>query len=65
MEMAGLRSYDAGKKVKGRKRHLVADTMGLLLAVVVHTTDFQDRDGARLVLARNLRGLNPDRHDRL
>ena len=51
-EVAGPRGYDAGKKVKGRKRHLVVDTMGLLLAVVVHTADLQDRDGARLVLTQ-------------
>ncbi|MXZ41271.1 MAG: transposase [Caldilineaceae bacterium SB0666_bin_21] len=51
-EVTGPRGYDAGKKVKGRKRHLVVDTMGLLLAVVVHTADLQDRDGARLVLAQ-------------
>ena len=48
----GPRGYDAGKKVKGRKRHLVVDTLGLLLAVAVHAADLQDRDGARLVLAR-------------
>jgi putative transposase len=51
-EVAGPRGYDAGKKVKGRKRHIVVDTLGLLLAVVVHTADIQDRDGARQVLAR-------------
>ncbi len=49
---AGPRGYDAGQKVKGRQRHLVVDTLGLRLAVVVHTADRQDRDGARLVLAR-------------
>ena len=38
----------------GRKRHIVVDTMGLLLAVVVHPADIQDRDGARLVLAQLL-----------
>jgi putative transposase len=38
--------------VKGRKRHLVVDTEGLLLAVAVHPADLQDRDGARLVLDR-------------
>ena len=38
--------------MKGRKRHLVVDTEGLLLAVAVHPADLQDRDGARLVLAR-------------
>jgi transposase len=46
------RGYDAGKRVTGRKRHIVVDTMGLLLAVVVHSASVQDRDGARLVLAR-------------
>jgi putative transposase len=49
-EIAGERGYDAGKKVKGRKRHLLVDTMGLLLIVVVHTASIQDRDGAKLVL---------------
>src|ERR1700710_686303 len=42
--------YDAGKKVLGRKRHVLVDTLGLLLSVVVHPADIQDRDGARLVL---------------
>lgn len=42
--------FDAGKKVKGRKRHIVVDTMGLLLGVVVHSGTIQDRDGAKLVL---------------
>ncbi len=51
-EVAGPRGYDAGQKVKGRKHHLVVDTMGLLLAVAVHPADLQDRDGARRVLAR-------------
>jgi putative transposase len=38
--------------VTGRKRHLVVDTVGLPLAVVVHAADIQDRDGAKLVLAK-------------
>jgi putative transposase len=38
--------------VKGRKRHLVVDTLGLVLAVVVHAASLQDRDGAKLVLAK-------------
>ncbi len=50
--MAGHQGYDAGQKVKGRKCHLMVDTLGLLLVMVVHTADLQDRDGARLVLAR-------------
>src|ERR687897_723897 len=48
----GLRGYDAGKKVKGTKRHLRVDTLGLLLCVVVHAANIQDRDGAKLVFAR-------------
>src|ERR1700681_3759517 len=47
--------YDAGKKIKGRKRHILVDTLGLLLNVVVHPADVQDRDGARLVLDRRTR----------
>lgn len=54
----GPRGYDAGKKVNGRKRHLVVDTLGLILMVVVHAADVQDRDGAKLVF-RKLRGLYP------
>jgi putative transposase len=38
--------------VKGRKRHLVVDTLGLVLAVVVHAANVQDRDGAKLVLQK-------------
>ena len=45
----GLKGYDAGKKIKGRKRHLVVDSLGLVLLVVVHSAGLQDRDGARLV----------------
>lgn len=46
------RGYDAGKKVNGRKRHVVVDTMGLLIAVMVSTAGLQDRDGGRGVLQR-------------
>ena len=49
-ETPGVRGYDAAKKVKGRKRHILVDTIGLLLIVVVHTANIQDRDGAKLVL---------------
>lgn len=42
----GESGYDAGKKVKGRKRHLLVDTLGLLLTVVVSAASVQDRDGA-------------------
>ena len=37
------RGYDAGKKITGRKRHLAVDTLGLMLAVVVHRADWQDQ----------------------
>lgn len=47
----GSRGYDAGKKINGRKRHLLVDTLGLLLFVVVHVASVQDRDGAKLVFA--------------
>lgn len=42
----GPSGYDAGKKIKGRKRHLVTDTLGLVLAVLVTTANTQDRDAA-------------------
>jgi transposase len=51
--------YDAGKKVTGRKRHILVDTLGLLLNVVVHPADLQDRDGALLVLDRRTRRRFP------
>src|SRR6266436_2490183 len=51
--------FDAGKKVTGRKRHILVDTLGLLLNVVVHPADVQDRDGARLVLDQRTRCLFP------
>lgn len=51
-EAGGPCGYDAGKKIKGRKRHLLTDTGGLLLGAVVHTADIQDRDGAPAVLGR-------------
>jgi putative transposase len=51
-EAGGVRGFDAGKKINGRKRHILVDTIGLLLLVVVHGGDVQDRDGAKLVLAK-------------
>ena len=51
-ETKGERGYDAGKQVKGRKRHFLVDTMGLLLMVVVHVASIQDRDGAKMVLEK-------------
>ena len=52
-ESGGIRGFDAGKKVKGRKRHILTDTGGLLVAVVVHGAEIQDRDGAPAVFAAN------------
>lgn len=48
----GMTGFDAGKKVKGRKRHLVVDTLGLLLAVTVTSASVQDRDAAAPVVAQ-------------
>ncbi len=55
---AGPRGYDAGKKIKGRKRHILTDTQGFLVGAVVHAADVQDRDGAPDVLA-SIRYLYP------
>lgn len=52
VDVKGIRGYDAGKKVKGRKRHILVDTMGLLLMVLVHAANIQDRDGAKLLLSK-------------
>ena len=49
-ESGGPRGYDAGKKVKGRKRHILTDTEGNLVHALIHTAEIQDRDGAPDVL---------------
>jgi transposase len=49
-ENGGVRGYDAGKKIKGRKRHIITDTTGLLVGAIIHAADIQDRDGAVEVL---------------
>ncbi len=51
-EVGGIKGFDAGKKVKGRKRHIVADALGLLIAVVVTSADVQDYHGAKPALLR-------------
>lgn len=51
-EQGGPRGKDAFKKVSGRKRHLVVDTLGMVVAAVVHSAGIQDRDGAKLVLKK-------------
>jgi putative transposase len=53
-EQGGPRGYDAGKKINGRKRHIIVDTLGLLLAIVVHEAGIQDRDGAKSVFMQLL-----------
>ncbi|TDW63060.1 transposase [Novosphingobium sp. PhB55] len=45
-ESGGVCGYDAGKKIKGRKRHILTDTCGFLVFILVHAADIQDRDGA-------------------
>jgi putative transposase len=55
------RGYDGAKKVKGRKRHLLVDTQGLVLEVKVHGAQIQDRDGIKLLLEPS----SPDRFPRL
>jgi hypothetical protein len=57
-ESGGPSGYDAGKKIKGRKRDIVTDTSGHLLGMRVHSADIQDRDGA-VDLLRSIRTLYP------
>lgn len=47
----GPRGFDAGKRIKGRKRHILTDTTGLVVAAMVHAASVQDRDGAVPLLA--------------
>jgi len=61
-EAGGPRGYDAGKKVKGRKRHILTDTIGLVVGAIVHTADIQDRDGAPMLLASIRSSLPRLRH---
>ena len=58
-EIPGIRGYDAGKKINGRKRHSLVDTMGLIMALIVHPADIQDRDGAKLLLKKIILGTFP------
>jgi putative transposase len=50
----GPRGYDGGKKVKGRKRHILVETQGFVLKAMVHTADIHDRDGGRLLLEQDM-----------
>ena len=51
-ESGGPRGYDGGKKTKGRRRHLVVDVLGMIVAVAVLSGQIQDRDGARVVVGQ-------------
>lgn len=51
-ERGGIHGYDGAKKVGGRKRHILVDTLGLLLKVHVHAADIIDRDGAPRLLEK-------------
>lgn len=48
-EVGGPKGYDAGKKVNGRKRHIIVDTEGRIISAAVHEASIQDRDGAKMV----------------
>lgn len=61
-ESGGVRGYDAGKRIKGRKRHVVTDTIGLLVGLAVHGADVQDRDGAPDLLKSIMAHYPPVRH---
>ena len=52
MESGGIRGYDGNKKVNGRKRHIVVDTLGNLLDVVVTAANLHDTKGATLLLSK-------------
>jgi transposase len=58
-ESGGVCGYDAGKRIKGRKRHIITDTLGFMVGLVVHSAGIQDRDGAPEVL-KSIRGACPD-----
>ncbi len=51
-EEASIKGFDAGKKTKGRKRHIAVDTMGLLVEVLIHSAGIQDRDGGRFLFSK-------------
>jgi len=57
----GERGYDGGKKIKGRKRHLLVDTQGLVLKARVHSAEVQDREGIKTLLEIAARDRLPKR----
>src|SRR5215470_11133278 len=58
-ELGGERGYDKGKNVKGRKRHLLVDTLGLLMTVIITAASVSDLAGAQLLFARLGSACNP------
>jgi transposase len=54
----GLVGYDAAKRIKGRKRHLLVDTLGLLLGVVITPANITEREGGKILLGRVLGCFN-------
>jgi len=52
------KGFDAGKKIKGIKRHIIVDTLGLVLAIVIQSASVQDRDGAIPVINKLFEGWN-------
>lgn len=56
-ESGGGCGYDAGKKIEGRKRHIVSDTNSHLVHALIHIGDIQDRDGAPLLLTEIVRSF--------
>ena len=53
-----LHGFDAGKQIKGKKRHILVDTLGLLLHAIVHSADIQDRDGGILLAGDAVRAVS-------
>jgi putative transposase len=58
-EKGGSRGYDAGKKINGRKRYILVDSLGLILEVEVHSANIQDRDGAKFLFKKVAEGEYP------
>jgi putative transposase len=58
-DRGGVHGYDGAKRINGRKRHVLVDTLGLLLKVVVHAANISDADGVELLLSSVLKLLLP------
>ena len=62
--VGGPRGYDGGKKINGRKRHVLVDTRGFVLSATVHAANIADRDGIKLLLAEEATGGQPSIRER-